>query len=418
VGAHGALTLALTLSLWLSATGPGCGDSFAHLSKDGGAKKSFRLYNASNRSIILYWNGLDGTRKIDFELPTGEAISDGSFVGHVFVLTDDDYKCLGSFEVSAGVDAYVFTDAGVKPSTPALLEQFEKARANAYERREVGGYVFHLNKNTKGHPETEQVVTWTVKRADEAKALLPERYRPVLAPVELWLEWERRDTSNFRYQIVKGADSIENKLKWGGIEINSMRDGLRLLTTTQPLVMLHEFVHAIHDHMSQADKDRIHGIWEAARVTTRTPDNYSYKNDGEFFAGFAEAWFNSSRIEPRTAEEIREQQPKTAALFEELLGPAPKLPALAVDACTDPPPKSRAGPSARVVENWVNGSARERRLEWVDPSGALLYPMTLAPGAKARLNSNDGSVTRVSELDGGCVGLHTTGSARAEVQLH
>ena len=104
----------------------------------------------------------------------------------------------------------------------------------------------------------------------------------------------------------------------------------------QPWAVLHELAHAYHDRVLGFDDARIKAAWKKFReggryksvLTTPGPtrEHYALTDQKEFFAEMTESYFGANDFYPFVAGELKQAEPDTFALLEEIWGPLPGRP--------------------------------------------------------------------------------------------
>ncbi len=101
-------------------------------------------------------------------------------------------------------------------------------------------------------------------------------------------------------------------------------------TQTQPRVMLHELAHAYHDQILNFNNKAIRatyfqaknkGIYEKVlHIRGHKTKHYALTNEKEFFAEMTEAYFGTNDFYPFVRGELKEADPDTFKLLEEIWG--------------------------------------------------------------------------------------------------
>ena len=111
-----------------------------------------------------------------------------------------------------------------------------------------------------------------------------------------------------------------------------------------PWVVLHELAHGFHDQTIGFDDARVTAVWKKFcdsgkyKSVLTSPghmrEDYGLTNQKEFFAEMTEAYFGSNDFYPFVTGELKQAEPETFTLLEEIWGALPAR----------PQPKSRAKP--------------------------------------------------------------------------
>ena len=100
-----------------------------------------------------------------------------------------------------------------------------------------------------------------------------------------------------------------------------------------PWCVLHELSHGFHDQTIGFDDARVTAVWRKfcdsgkyqSVLTSPGPmrEHYGLTNQKEFFAEMTEAYFGSNDFYPFVTGELKQAEPETFALMEEIWGPLP-----------------------------------------------------------------------------------------------
>ena len=100
-----------------------------------------------------------------------------------------------------------------------------------------------------------------------------------------------------------------------------------------PWTVLHELAHGFHDQAIGFEDARVTAVWKKfcdsgkyASVLTspgHMREHYGLTNQKEFFAEMTEAYFGSNDFYPFVAGELKQAEPETFALMEEIWGALP-----------------------------------------------------------------------------------------------
>ena len=99
----------------------------------------------------------------------------------------------------------------------------------------------------------------------------------------------------------------------------------------QPWCVLHELAHAFHDQVLTFEDKRVEQVWKKYMdsghgvrvlfVRGNTTRHYAMTNHKEFFAEMSEAYFGTNDFFPFVHGELKEAEPETYALLQEIWGP-------------------------------------------------------------------------------------------------
>ena len=103
-----------------------------------------------------------------------------------------------------------------------------------------------------------------------------------------------------------------------------------------PWVVLHELAHAFHDQFIGFEEPRVTAVWKKFRDSGKyksvltSPghqrEHYGLTNQKEFFAEMTEAYFGSNDFYPFVTGELKQAEPETFSLLEQIWGPLPSRP--------------------------------------------------------------------------------------------
>lgn len=101
----------------------------------------------------------------------------------------------------------------------------------------------------------------------------------------------------------------------------------------QPWCVLHELAHAYHDQVLGFENPQVAGCWQryvdskhgekALHVDGRTVRHYALTNPKEFFAEMTEAYFGTNDFTPFVHGQLKQDEPETFALLQEIWGKSP-----------------------------------------------------------------------------------------------
>ena len=225
--------------------------------------------------------------------------------------TDPPCSCL-DVAVAAGVD--------VTPPTPT----------DEYELIQMRGWTVRVNPALLADPPL-----WNAVR-DELDHQLYAITRVVPQPaldrirrIEIWAELEMHKTACMCYHVSRGwlVPNGYNGDKEGTVEIGNAKAFLEW-TRSQPWMVLHELAHGYHhqvfgyDHrgiVEAFERSRDAGYYdEVGHISGRPRRHYALTNQMEWFAETTEALFGTNDFHPYVRSELREVDPRGAALVERL----------------------------------------------------------------------------------------------------
>lgn len=198
-----------------------------------------------------------------------------------------------------------------------------------YDASELRGWPLHVEKSLKDHPRRQEALTLLDRKLAEIETLVPASQLPSLKQVPLWLsrnaspgacyhpsaDWLQKNG-----RVVEMARSIEFQ------NIDHFVDWSR----DQPLMVLHELAHALHDRTLPQGygNPEIAGAYKRAldsgkyekvrRANGKEERHYAMQNPMEYFAECSEAYFGKNDYYPFTRTELKAFDPDGYALIEKL----------------------------------------------------------------------------------------------------
>ena len=164
------------------------------------------------------------------------------------------------------------------------------------------------------------------------KYIVPAERVKQLQTLRIWVDWEHK-LGNMQYHPSRGW------LETNGHDPNLAKHvhvprAQRLLSKSQwakhPYVILHELAHAYHDQILGFDKPEVISAFKAASdaglyekvllYTGQRVKHYALTNHKEFFAESTEAYFGVNDFYPFVRAELREYDPRTFRLMEDIWG--------------------------------------------------------------------------------------------------
>ena len=193
-------------------------------------------------------------------------------------------------------------------------------RAEAYEpvKKDVEGWpVFFEPVLFEGeHKETgEKALKALANHLYKIKLIVPEERLKELQKLEIRVELHNKRLGAMQYHPSEGW------LKRNGHDPSMVK---------QPWVILHELAHAYHDQVLGFDHKGIIEAYQRGKknesydkvllYTGRRVKHYAMTNHKEFFAELTEAYFGMNDFYPFVRAEIKEHDPETFKLLEEIWG--------------------------------------------------------------------------------------------------
>ena len=147
-------------------------------------------------------------------------------------------------------------------------------------------------------------------RVDKKHELSNMQYHPSRG----WLETNGHDPNLAKHVHVPRAQRLLSRSQWA----------------KHPYVILHELAHAYHDQILGFDKPEVISAFKAASdaglyekvllYTGQRVKHYALTNHKEFFAESTEAYFGVNDFYPFVRAELREYDPRTFRLMEDIWG--------------------------------------------------------------------------------------------------
>ena len=164
------------------------------------------------------------------------------------------------------------------------------------------------------------------------KYIVPEDRVKELQTLRIWIDWNHK-LGSMQYHPSR------NWLEKNGYDPNLTKHvhvprAKQLLSRAQwakhPYVILHELAHAYHDQIIGFDKPQVLDAFEAAKTagiyeevllfTGRKVKHYALTNHKEYFAESTEAYFGVNDFYPFVRAELKEYDPRTYQLMEDIWG--------------------------------------------------------------------------------------------------
>ena len=147
--------------------------------------------------------------------------------------------------------------------------------------------------------------------------------------IEIWAELKMHKTACMCYHVSRDwlVPNGYNGDKEGTVEIGNAQAFLEW-TKGQPWMVLHELAHGYHDQVFGYDDEAIIEAFEGSRdagyydevghISGKPRRHYALTNQMEWFAETTEALYGTNDFHPYVRSELREVDPKGAALVERL----------------------------------------------------------------------------------------------------
>jgi hypothetical protein len=164
------------------------------------------------------------------------------------------------------------------------------------------------------------------------KYIVPENRVKQLQTLRIWIDWDHK-LGNMQYHPSRGW------LEKNGHDPNLTRHvhvprAKQLLSRSQwakhPYVILHELAHAYHDQIIGFEQPQVIADFEAAKnaglykevllFTGQKVKHYALTNHKEYFAESTEAYFGMNDFYPFVRAELKEYDPRTHQLMEDIWG--------------------------------------------------------------------------------------------------
>jgi hypothetical protein len=200
-----------------------------------------------------------------------------------------------------------------------------------YATTRVVGWTVRVNRElltTQKELGSNALALLAVKLREITNAV-PSRACEALKQVPIWLGVNDGHAPCAEYHPSKQwlSEHGFNPDKAKCVEIGSARKFIDW-SRTQPSMILHELAHAYHDQVLGFSDRKVReaytrakasGIYDSVkRVNAKPQRAYALTDDHEFFAEATEAFFGTNDFYPFTRAELKQHDPETFALLEEL----------------------------------------------------------------------------------------------------
>jgi len=164
------------------------------------------------------------------------------------------------------------------------------------------------------------------------KYIVPEERVKQLQTLRIWIDWDHK-LGNMQYHPSRSW------LEKNGHDPNLTKHvhvprARQLLSRSQwakhPYVILHELAHAYHDQIIGFDQPQVISAFQAVKAaglykevllfTGQKVKHYGLTNHKEYFAESTEAYFGVNDFYPFVRAELREYDPRTYQLMEDIWG--------------------------------------------------------------------------------------------------
>lgn len=203
------------------------------------------------------------------------------------------------------------------------------------QTHKVAGFTVKVTGPALTHPLLPVALERLRVRLEEIKKLSPKKLAGLSDEVIFWLTDSNIIASAMTYHPSKdwlksmrlNADMARD------VEITSVKNFLEWnVSGDQPMMVLHELVHAYHDHKLGVNHSSIKSAYDRAkrsgsyeRVPYRVLNGtlmkaYALNNEQEYFAEVSEAFFGINDYFPFNREQLRAHDPEAFALCEKIWG--------------------------------------------------------------------------------------------------
>ncbi len=376
---------------------------------------------ATERVEVEIWNGADEALAVGWLDPQGELRDDG-WITPLQVWRTNSFRCHAFSVVGPGRERlvvraepdaprYLITAAGeaIHAHRDDALRALVTARDARYDRQEVAGFTVYTHK--KLDVPTDTLALFRTRLSDLPRLLGPARVAAV-RQVPLFLERtqpRRGGSASYHPWVDEPTDDrSDTPPKEDAVQILDLPDTTRSLRREQPLVLVHEYVHAFHYHASPRVRRAITAQYQAAlrsgaydevlRHDGSTERAYALNTEDEYFAEISEAYLGTNDWYPFTRGQLLVHDPGGHALAKSVWGePAYRRPVTAA-ACDGP--VSSPGAERTTLEV-ANASATPISVQWVQSDGNMHPQGELAPGTSTIITTWAGHVFEVQHA-GAC----------------
>jgi len=221
-----------------------------------------------------------------------------------------------------------------KPKRPEAKPSYTPT--SGYELRKIEGWThiyIHKDLLTKHRKIGDEVIKVLSVKLYDVSRTVPPKALTELRKVPIWMEYHDHKSPagcfhpSRRWLVNNGLNPDKTRC----VEFGDAHRFLRG-TLAQPSVVLHELTHAYHTRvLSDGNRRRkLKEGWE--RITKsgrygsvlhhsgRNGRAYALKNSAEYFAELSEAYFGANDFYPFVRAEVKQHDPETYKLIEELWG--------------------------------------------------------------------------------------------------
>ncbi len=202
-----------------------------------------------------------------------------------------------------------------------------------YVERSLEGWTIRVNKRLLDEQADlgRKALQLLEMKLYEIRRVVPDRACRELQKVPIWLGVDDGHAPCAEYHPNRDW-LIENGYNPDKAKCVEIGNAERFLdwSIQQPAMILHELAHAYHDQVLGFDHPRIHEAYRAAveskiydavlRINGKTERAYALSDPKEFFAEASEAYFGTNDFYPFVRAELRQHDPKTARVLQDLWG--------------------------------------------------------------------------------------------------
>lgn len=193
----------------------------------------------------------------------------------------------------------------------------------SYKNYKIEGFSVRVLSSIQSDPLVNPVLYRLQQKLSEAKRLSPRRLGGMGNRVVIWLTNSNKSNAAVYHpsaQWLRQNGQPPELEK--GIEISNLKNFLDWnVTGDQPMMVVHELVHAYHDQVLSFTNYGVKNAYIKAlaskkyeRVRYRTPEGplmkaYALNDEKEYFAEISEAYFGTNDYYPFTREDLRSFDP-------------------------------------------------------------------------------------------------------------
>ncbi len=219
----------------------------------------------------------------------------------------------------------------------SALTQAQQASLPAdHAQRRMAGWTVQLDQrllNGEHAPLGRQALTLLDARLNDIVTVVPAKRVAELRKVVIWLDLDHGELTRMQYHPSAGwleKNGYSASLAKAVHIPSAARFVDKRHQHTQPWCVLHELAHAYHDQVLDFDHAGIREVWErydasgrgrrVLHVSGRMQRHYALTNAKEFFAEMTEAYFGVNDFHPFVHGELKQSEPETHALLQEIWG--------------------------------------------------------------------------------------------------